>query len=89
MKIYMAPSNYLDYFVYQGQRYYLTVNRALVSDYGKYGICPPLGRGFYTVISKKEFKEIKAAYELQKNNWQKALNGYLNNGGDRKQLSLF
>lgn len=89
MKVYLAPINYKEHFVYLGQRYYLTYSHALVSDYGKYGMCPPKGRGFYSIIGLKEYKKAKAAYEEQKINWQKALNGYLNNGGEKQQLSLF
>lgn len=88
-KLYLTPHGFTDHFIYLGRRYYLTMNRALISDYGKYGMCPPAGRGFYLVISKKEFKEAKSLYELQKINWNKALNGYLNKGVEKTQLTLF
>jgi len=70
-KLYLAPHGYKDHFIYLGRRYYLTTDKALVSDYGKYGMCPPAGRGFYLVISKKEFKEAKELFELQKNKLDK------------------
>jgi hypothetical protein len=89
VKIYMAPINYLDMFVYFGRRYFLLPDKALVSDYGRYGMCPPADRGFYLLLPKKDYKKAKEGYELQKLNWSKVLNGYLNNGGERKQLSLF
>lgn len=88
-KVYLAPSGFKDHFIYLGRRYYLTTDKALVSDYGKYGMCPPAGRGFYLVISKKEFKEAKSLFELQKINWTNALNGYLNKGVERIQNTLF
>jgi hypothetical protein len=88
-KLYLAPHVYIDHFIYLGQRYYLTADKALISDYGKYGMCPPAGRGFYLVISKKEFKEAKASYELQKINFNKAINGYLNRGVEKIQNTLF
>lgn len=87
-KLYIAPTNYTEHFVYLGRRYYLTADKALISDYGKYGMCPPMGRGFYVAISKKEFKEAQLGYQLQKINWQKALSGYLNNGVEKLQPSL-
>lgn len=88
-KIYFAPSSFIEHFIYLGRRYYLTANRAIVSDYGKFGMCPPAGRGYYLLISKKEFKEAKELFELQKINFRKALDGYLNKGVERIQNTLF
>lgn len=85
-KIYLCPSFYSEHFVFEGRRYYLTSSHALVSDYGKYGMMPPAGRGFYLLISKKEFKEIKEKYELQKNKFMTASQSYFNNGGQQPEL---
>jgi len=87
-KMYLAPTAYKDHFVYLGRRYYLTTDKAFISDYGRYGMCPPKGRGFYLLLSKKEFKQAKIGYELQKINWNNALNGNLNREV-KTQLSLF
>lgn len=85
----MCPVNYLDMFVYEGRRYYLTASNALVSDYGSYGMLPPAGKGFYLVLSKKEFKEKKALYLSKQESWFKAVNcGYVKEA-PRIQNSLF
>lgn len=81
-KVYMAPHNYEDSFILDSHRFYLSGDLALKSDYGKYGMVPPLGRGFYSKISKKEFKEAKALYIEKQSKFLKALNsGYLKAGG--------
>lgn len=88
-KLYLSPVNYKETFIYLGRRYYLTFTHALISDYGDYGMLPPVGKGFYLILPKKDYKKAKEGYELQKINWYKALKGYLNNGGEKQQLSLF
>ena len=80
-KIYLCPSFYVDHFIFDGRRYYLTPDKALVSDYGEYGMLPPEGRGFYILISKKEFKEAKANYKIEQQKFINASKGYLNIGG--------
>lgn len=81
-KVYTAPTNYIESFVLGNHRYYLTTDHALKSDYGRYGMCPPLGRGFYLKISKKEFKEAQKLFIQKKTNFLNALNsGYLKTGG--------
>ena len=87
-KIYLCPSFYVEHFVFEGRRYYLTASYALVSDYGNYGMRPPHGRGFYILLSKKEYKQIKERYEIEKRKYENASSSYLNIGG-KLQLSLF
>lgn len=83
-KVYMAPSYYKECFVLDSHRYYLTDGHALKSDYGRYGMCPPIGRGFYNKISIKEYKEAYSLYIEKRSNYLKALNsGYLNAGGQQ------
>lgn len=87
--LYLCPTNYLETFTYEGRRYYLTDTKVYVSDYGTYGMLPPAGRGFYTLISKKEYKEIKELYLEEKSSWFKAFNcGYVKEAR-RVQNSLF
>lgn len=81
-KVYTCPTLYKDTFVFEGKRYYLLSDIALVSDYGKYGFLPPHGRGFYLKISKKEFHAKKLSAMNAHQNYLKALDsGYLKSGG--------
>jgi hypothetical protein len=57
---------------------------ALVSDYGDYGILPPIGKGFYLKLPMKDFKEAKTLYFEKKQAYSKAQRaGYLNAGGQQ------
>lgn len=88
-KLYMAPNPYSikEKFVFEGRRYFLLDNRALVSDYGKYGMLPPEDKGFYLEIPKGDFKKIKARYIDYIQRIFKATEcGYLKSGGE--QLSF-
>lgn len=91
-KFYISPNPDLvkEKFVFEGRRYYLLDSYALVSDYGKYGMLPPEGKGFYLEIPKGDFKKIKARYieQIQKIIYATKC-GYLNKGGEKTQLSLF
>lgn len=87
--LYFCPTNYLETFTYEGRRYYLTDTKVYVSDYGTYGMLPPAGRGFYNLISKKEYKEIKELYLEKKSSWVKALNCGYAKETLRTQNSLF
>lgn len=88
-KLYLSPNRDLvkDKFVFEGRRYYLLDNRALVSDYGRYGMLPPEDKGFYIEIPKGDFKKIKARYIDYIQRIFKATDcGYLKSGGE--QLSF-
>lgn len=58
-KFFTAPSSFKDHFVLDGRRYYGTSKGYFISDYSRYGWLPPMGRGLYTLISVKEFKQAK------------------------------
>lgn len=78
--LYPAPHIYKEHFVYGGRRYFKTDSKCLISQYGKHGFLPPIDRGYYLKISTKEFKEVKALYDLEKKNYSDQLNGNLNKG---------
>lgn len=81
-KIYLSPVNYLNTFVFEGRRYYETSSMCLVSDYGKYGILPPAGKGFYLRIAKKDFLTVQKKFIDFKSRSLSALSsGYLKTGG--------
>ena len=87
-KIYMAPSAIDIHFTHEGRRYYRADSGlCLISDYGKYGMMPPAGRGFYLKISSKEFNQAHAKYLEHKRNFLNALSsGYLKAGGIQAPL---
>lgn len=85
-KLYPCPSFYLDHFVLNGRRYFKTSSRCLISDFGKYGMLPPLGRGCYLKIPVKDFNTAKKLYEEKRKEFMDRLNSNLNKG---VQASLF
>lgn len=85
--IYPAPKRYKDHFIYCGRRYFQTDTKCLISQYGKYGFLPPIDRGGYEIISTKEFKQAKFLFDIEKANYEKYLNGNLNEEG-KKQLTF-
>lgn len=84
--LYPSPSSYLDHFVFGGRRYYKTSTRCLISDFGRYGMLPPKGRGWFLKIATKDFNKAKELYEINKQKYMDALNGNPNKG---VQNSLF
>lgn len=86
LKLYPCPTSYLDHFVLNGRRYYKTAVRCLISDFGKYGMLPPKGRGWYLKIPTKDFNEAKKLYEIKRKEFNDRLNGNPNKG---VQNSLF
>lgn len=81
-KLYLYPTNVKESFIFAGRRYILTYTIALVSDYGKYGMLPPEGRGFYLELPKGDYKAIQKRYNEQKEAFFKAQRaGYLSAGG--------
>lgn len=80
VRLYPAPKTFDDMFILDGRRYFSSMRNYLISDYGKYGFCPPVDRGFYLKLSAKEFKECKARYEAKRFDYEKALAGNLNKG---------
>lgn len=82
--LYLYPVNSKESFILDGRRYILTYTRALISDYGNYGMLPPIGKGFYLEISKKEFNDALKKYNEQKQAFFNAQRvGYLSAGGQQ------
>jgi hypothetical protein len=82
--LYLYPVNIKESFILDGRRYILTYTDALISDYGKYGMLPPEGKGFYLKLPKADFFAAQKRYNEQKQaffNAQKA--GYLSAGGQQ------
>jgi hypothetical protein len=89
-KLFLAPNPALvkETFSFMGRRYFLLSDMALISEPNKHSFCPPADRGFYLKLPIKDFKEAKKRYENNRIKFLKAV-GYLNEGGEKTQLTLF